>query len=305
MKFFNDLRKNLALLLMAIPGMVWYICICYVPMFGIIIAFKDYRFNKGIFGSEWVGLKNFQYLFSTSDAWLITRNTVLYSILFIVLGMCTAVLFAIMFDALGKRRINRINQTVVLFPHFISWVVGSYFVFTLLSADMGVLNKILGVFGVEPINWYSEPKYWPFLLPVFYLWKHVGYSSIIYYSNIRGFDTEYYEAARIDGATWMQSVRYITLPLLIPILTIMFILNIGGIMHSDFGLFYLVTKNSGMLFSTTATIDTYVYNGITAAGGGNMSATAAVAFYQSIVGFILVLTSNAIVRKVSAENAMF
>lgn len=305
MKFFKDIKKNISLLLMALPGLGWFVAFCYVPMFGIIIAFKDYRFNKGIFGSDWVGLKNFEYLFKTSDAWLITRNTILYNVLFIILGMFTAVLFAIMFDALGKRKINRINQTVVLFPHFISWVVGTYFGFTLLSADMGVLNKVVEAFGGEPINWYSEAKYWPFILPLFYLWKHVGYSSIIYYSNIRGFDTEYYEAARIDGATWFQSVRYITLPLLIPILTIMFILNIGGVMHSDFGLFYLVPKNSGMLFSTTATIDTYVYNGITAAGGGNMGATAAVSFYQSIIGFVLVLTSNLIVRRISPENAMF
>ncbi len=290
---------------MSIPGMAWFILICYVPMFGIVIAFKDYKFSQGIWGSEWIGFKNFEYLFKTSDAWLITRNTIVYNVFFIILGMATAVLFAIMFDALGKRKINRINQTVVLFPHFISWVVGSYFVFTLLSADMGVINKLLGVFGIEPINWYSEPKYWPFILPVCYLWKHVGYSSVIYYSNIRGFDTEYYEAARIDGATWGQCTRYITLPLLIPILTIMFIINIGGVMHSDFGLFYLVPKNSGMLYATTATIDTYVYNGITSSGGGNFGATSAVAFYQSIIGFLLVITSNAIVKKVSPDNAMF
>lgn len=305
MKFIKDIRKNWSLLLMALPGIAWFILMHYVPMFGITIAFKDYKFSKGILGSEWVGLRNFEYLFKTNDAWVITRNTVLYNILFITVGAFIAVFFAIMYDALGKRKINRINQTVALFPHFISWVVGSYFVFTLLSADMGVLNKILGVFGVEPINWYSEPKYWPFLLPVFYLWKHVGYQSIIYYSNIRGFDTEYYEAARIDGATWSQCLRYITIPLLIPIITIMFILHIGSIMHSDFGLFYLVPKNSGMLYSTTATIDSYVYNGITASGTGNLSATSAASFYQSVVGFILVLTSNAIVRKVSPENAMF
>lgn len=305
MNFIRKLKKNFSLLLMSVPGMAWFILICYVPMFGIIIAFKDYRFIDGIFGSEWIGFKNFEYLFKTADAWLITRNTILYNVFFIILGMGSAVLFAIMYDALGTRKINRVNQTISLFPHFISWVVGSYFVFTLLSADMGVLNKILGVFGVEPISWYSEPNYWPFILPVCYLWKHVGYQSIIYYSNIRGFDTEYYEAARIDGATWGQCMRYITLPLLIPILTIMFIINVGGVMHSDFGLFYLVPKNSGMLFNTTATIDTYVYNGITAGGNANFGATSAVAFYQSIIGFLLVISSNAIVKKISPDNAMF
>ncbi len=305
MKFFRDIRKNKSLLLMALPGMAWFFAFCYMPMFGIVIAFKNYRFIDGIWGSEWIGFKNFEFLFKTADAWIITRNTIFYNVFFITLGMCTAVLFAIMFDALGRRKINRINQTVVLFPHFISWVVGSYFVFTLLSTDMGVLNKILGAFGVKPINWYSEPKYWPFILPVCYLWKHVGYQSVIYYSNIRGFDTEYYEAAKIDGATWGQCMRYITLPLLIPILTIMFIINIGGVMHSDFGLFYLVPKNSGMLYTTTSTIDTYVYNGITSAGNASYGPTSAVAFYQSVVGFLLVITSNAIVKKVSPDNAMF
>jgi len=303
MKFIKDVYKNRILLLMTLPVVIMIVLFKYCPMFGVVMAFQNFKFSTGIFGSDWVGFKNFEFLFKTADAWLITRNTLLYNITFIALGMMCAVALAIIYDMLGKSRLNRINQILVLFPHFISWVVGSYFVFALLSYDKGLLNSVISFFGGERINWYNEPKFWPFILPIAYLWKQVGYSSIIYYSNIKGISLEYYEAAKIDGAGWMQQVRFITLPLLKPILIVMFILNMGTIFGSDFGLFYLVTRNSGSLYAVTSTIDTYVYNGLMS--GGNLGMSAATGLYQSVVAFIFVMTSNAIIRKVSPEDAMF
>lgn len=302
-KFLQNFKKNKSLLVMSLPGLLWFFAFCYLPMFGIIIAFKDFKYSDGFLGSKWVGLKNFKFLFQTSDAFIITRNTLLYNIAFICLNIISAVSLAIIFDMLGKSKLNKLNQTVVLLPHFFSWIVVSYFVFSILSMDKGIANNIITAFGGKRINWYSEPKYWPYILFITNEWKRIGYASIIYYSNIRGFNQEYYEAARIDSATWFQLIWYITIPLLKPIVTIMFLINMGSIMHSDFGLFYIIPKNSGMLYSVTSTIDTYIYNGIT--GIGDMGSTAAAGFYQSVIGFLLVVATNAIVKKISSENALF
>ena len=303
MKFLKDLNKNKSMLLMALPGMAWYILLCYVPMFGIVIAFKNFNYVDGIFGSPWSGFENFKYLFSTTDAFVITRNTILYNAWFIVFGIVHAAFIAILFDMLGKTKLSRINQTVVLLPHFLSWVVASYFTFGILSVDKGIANQIVRFFGGENINWYAETKYWPFIIAVCREWKAVGYASIVYYSTIRGFDVEYYEAAKIDGANWFQSITRITIPLMKPIITIMFILNIGSVMRSDFGLFYIIPKNSGLLYSVTSTLDTYIYNGMT--GLGDMGSTAAAGLYQSVIGFILVVGSNFVVRKISPDDALF
>jgi len=303
MKFIKDLNKNKTLLLMALPAVLWYIAFCYLPMFGIVIAFKNFNYVDGIFGSPWAGFSNFKYLFSTSDAFVITRNTILYNAWFIVFGAIHASFIAILFDMLGKTKLSRINQTVSLLPHFLSWVVASYFVFGVLSVDKGIANQIVRFFGGDNINWYAEPKFWPFIIAICREWKAVGYASIVYYSTIRGFDVEYYEAAKIDGANWFQSITKITIPLMKPILIIMFILNIGSIMRSDFGLFYIIPKNSGMLYSVTSTLDTYIYNGLT--GLGDLGSTSAAGLYQSVIGFILVIVSNMIVRKVSPEDALF
>ena len=250
-----------------------------------------------------MGFKNFEFLFRTNDAFVITRNTILYNVSFIFLNMAFSIALAIIFDAMGRSKLVKFNQTVSLLPHFLSWVVVTYFVYAILSPDKGIANKILSVFGVERISWYSEPKYWPFILMIGYLWKHAGYSSIIYYSTVRGFSQEYYEAARIDGATWFQQVRYITLPMLTSIVIMMSLISLGQVMYSDFGLFYLVPKNSGMLYSVTSTIDTYVYNGMT--NLTNMGATSAVTFYQSFIGFILVISFNTLVRKISPDDSLF
>lgn len=303
MKHLKRFKENKTLTLMALPGALWYILFAYLPMFGLIIAFKNYRFADGILGSTFVGLDNFEILFRTKDAFVITRNTILYNVAFIFLNMFFSIVMAIIFDAMGKNKLLKFNQTVVLTPYFLSWIVVTYFVYAILSPDKGIANKIITFLGGKAVNWYSEPKFWPFILIFCDIWKRAGYNSIIYYSTIRGFSTEYYEAARIDGATWFQQVRYITLPLLSSIVVLMSMINLGHIMFSDFGLFFLVPKNSGMLYSATSTIDTYVYNGMR--NLTNMGATSAVSLYQSFIGFVLVLTVNWIVRRKSPENALF
>ena len=302
-KFFKDIVKNKTRLVMTLPAVLYYFCFSYMPMFGLVIAFQNFNLRKGVFKSEFVGLKNFEFLFTTEDAWLITRNTIGYNLLFIVLGMFIACCLAIILDILGRNKVTQLSQTIVLFPQFVSWMAASYLVLAFLDADKGMLNQVLAMFGGQPIDWYTTPTYWPIILVICNLWKNLGYDSIIYYSTIKGFSGDYYEAARIEGATWFQQIRYITFPLMKSILIIMGILKIGGIFASDFGLFYLVTRNSGALYSVTQTIDTYVYNGMMS--GGQQGMTAAVGFYQSIVGFLLVLGTNAIVRKVSPEDAMF
>lgn len=303
MNTLKKIKQNKALLLMALPGLAWYIVFCYLPMFGTVIAFKQFDYSKGIFGSPWVGFENFKYLFATSDAMVITRNTILYNAFFIAWNILSSVTIAVVFNMLGKTKLNRFNQTVLLLPHFLSWVVASYFVFAILSVDRGVANKIIVALGGERINWYAEPKFWPLILFLCNEWKKIGYSSIVYYSTIRGFDTTYYEAAKLDGATWFQTIIHVTLPLMKPIITIMLIINMGSVMYSDFGLFYIIPKNSGMLYSVTSTIDTYIYNGMT--GIGDLGSTAAASLYQSLVGFILVMGTNLIVKKISPENALF
>lgn len=305
-KFARDLGRNKVYLLMLLPGVIWFILFAYVPLFGISVAFKDFDYAKGIFYSDWIGLKNFEFLFKAKDAYVIIRNTLLYNVVWIPLTIFCAVTFAVMFDVLAKKKLNiwtKTTQTLSLMPYFLSWIVVSYFVTGLLDFDKGVVNKLLISLGMEPVNWYFEADKWPFILTIAHMWKGVGYSCIIYYSTIRGFSPEYYEAAWIDGANWYKQLRYITLPLLRPTITIMFILAIGSILSSDFGLFYFIPKNSGMLYSTTSTLDTYIYNGMTA--GGDFALTGAANFLKSVTGFVLVLITNAIVNKISPDNALF
>ena len=300
MKFIKQVKQNGPLILMAVPGIVYLLMFSYIPMFGLLVAFKNFNFAQGIIGSPWAGLNNFKFLIMSGDAFTILRNTILYALFSLIVIKIIEIFLAILYDSLSKSKLNKFNQTVSILPHFLSWVVIAYFAQALLDADKGIFNQILGT----KIQWYSEPKYWPFILMSFQIWKTVGYGSIIYYSNIRGIDSELYEAARIDGATWWQQVKYITIPLLTSIIVIMFIMGIGGILHNDFGLFYNLPKNSGALYSATQTLDTYIYNGITLAGS-SLGMTSAASFFQSTVGFLLVITANGIIRKISPDNAMF
>ena len=298
----SKVRRYLPFYLMALPGLVYLFINNYMPMGGLILAFKNYSARKGIWGSNWAGLKNFKFLFATQDAWTITRNTLCYNIAFIILGTILSVTIAILLSEV-KAKAAKFYQSFILLPHLISWVIISYLVFAFLSAESGFINNtILAALGKEGINWYSEAKYWPVIIVLVYLWQSTGYTSIVYYASVVGFDKGYYEAAELEGAGPWQKIRYITLPLLRPVIITMVMLSVGRIFYSDFGLFYQVPMNQGALYSTTNTIDTYVYRGLLQMGNVSMSAAAGV--YQSIVGFILVLGANLLVRKIDRDSAL-
>ncbi|WP_238650371.1 ABC transporter permease [Paenibacillus piscarius] len=300
----KDILRNKVLLFMVLPGTLWFLFFSYLPMAGTVIAFKEYRFSRdgfwaSIINSKWVGWDNFKFLFSTNDAYLITRNTLLYNIAFIVLGLILSVLMAVVLSEIANKKLAKFYQTGMFLPYFLSWVVVGYFAFSFLSSERGLLNAMFG----SNISWYSESKYWPFIIIFVFLWKAVGYNSVVYLAAIMGIDKSLYEAAMIDGASKLQQIRSITLPMLKPIIIIMTLLAIGKIFYADFGLFYQVPRDSGTLYSVTNVIDTYVYRGLKTTGEIGMSTAAGL--YQSVVGFILVLTSNYIVRKFDKDSALF
>lgn len=297
-------RKYIPLYLMMLPGLTYLFINNYMPMSGLVVAFKKFNAHKGIFGSPWVGFANFEYLFKTQDAWIITRNTIGYNFAFILINTILAIAVAIILSELMGSKMKKLYQSAILLPFLISTVIISYLVFAFLSAENGFINNtILPMLGLDSVTWYGEPKYWPFILILVSAWRMVGYSCIIYLATIIGFDRGYYEAATIDGASKMQQIRFITLPLLKPVIILLTMLAIGRIFYSDFGLFYQVPQNQGALYSTTNTIDTYVYRGLLQLGNISMSSAAGV--YQSLVGFILVMGSNLLVRKIDRESALF
>lgn len=300
----KNCKRYIPLFIMMIPGLCYLLINNYMPMFGLVIAFKNIDYTKGIWFSDWIGFKNFEYLFRSSDAWIITRNTILYNVAFIIINTIVAILLAILLNEIKNRFLSKVYQTIILLPFLMSMVIVSYLVFSGLSTDTGFLNKtILPILGMEPISWYSEPKFWPFILTIVNTWKGTGFLCIIYLASIVGIDTEYYEAATLDGATKWEQIKYITLPLIKPVVIMMTILAVGKIFNSDFGLFYQVPMDSGALFNTTNVIDTYVYRGLLKLGDVGMSSAANL--YQSVVGFILVILSNAIVKKYSKDDALF
>ncbi len=300
----KKLKRYRALFLMLIPGMIYLFINNYMPMFGVVIAFKDINYAKGILGSDWIGLKNFEYLFKTSDAWIITRNTILYNGAFIVINTVLAIAVAIMLNEVKKKLASRFYQSAILLPYLISMVVVGYLGLSLLNVENGFINKqLLPLLHIEPIAWYTEARYWPYILTIVNIWKNVGYLCIIYLAAIIGIDHEYYEAATIDGASKWHQIRSITVPLIMPTIVIMTLLAIGRIFYSDFGLFYQVPLNSGPLQPTTDVIDTYVYRGLMTLGDIGMSSAAGL--YQSLVGFVLVLAANYAVSRKNKDQALF
>ena len=289
---------------MMIPGLLYILINNYLPMAGLAIAFKNVNYSVGIWKSPWVGLQNFKYLFATKEAFVITRNTLLYNIAFIVIGVIVAVTVAVLLNEIAAVKAKKFYQTVILIPYLISMVVVSYLVYALLNTESGFINKsILEPLGLTKIAWYSSPQYWPVILILVQVWKTFSYNSIIYLATLVGFDKSYYEAAMIDGASRWQRIKCITLPLLKPTIIVMVLMSIGKIFYSDFGLFYQVPMNQGVLYDVTNTIDTYVYRGLIQFNNIGMSSAAG--FYQSIVGFICVLTANFVVRKFDRDNALF
>lgn len=297
-------KKYIPLYLMMIPGAVYLLINNYLPMTGIVMAFKRYNFKDGIYRSPNVGFDNFKFLFKTKDAWIITRNTICYNLAFIILGTIVAITVAVLLNEVRSSKIKKIYQTVILLPFLISIVIVSYLVYAFLNEGTGFINNsILKVLGQDPVSWYSSAKYWPAIIVIVYLWKSFGYNCILYYSNLVGIDRGYYEAAAIDGAgCWKQTI-HITLPCLKPTIIILTLLNISKIFYSDFGLFYQVPMNQGALIDVTNTIDTYVYRGLVQSNNIGMSAAAGL--YQAFVGFVLVVAANLIVRKIDKDSALF
>ena len=307
-KFVRTLRENFIFLLMVLPGAAWLILFFYIPVFGNIVAFKAYHitgegFIDSVMKSKWVGFDNFKFLFSSKDAYIITRNTVLYNLGFIFLGLIVSVGIAIIFSELRSKRVVKVLQTSMLFPYFLSWVIISFFTDAFLNVDKGLVNHILTSFGMKAINFYSELWIWPALLLFLGIWKGFGYSSVMYYATIMGIDPTFYEAATVDGASKWQRIRNITIPQLSSLITVLTILAVGNIFRADFGLFYQIPHNAGALYSVTNVIDVYVYNGLTKSG--HIGMTAAAGLYQSVVGLVLVLISNIIARRIDKNAALF
>lgn len=301
-------KDDMELTIMAVPTLIWFLLFSFLPMFGVLIAFKNFRISGGGFidsflKSEWVGLKNFQFLFSTHEAFIITRNTLLYNITFIILDILVPVTFALMLHELRSQRTAKIYQTILFLPYFLSWVVVSSFLYAFLSPDKGLVNQIINWAGGNNVSWYTTTKPWPWLIIFIRTWKEMGYGTVIYLASLTSIDTTYYEAAVLDGATKWQQTRYITLPLLRSIVVIMLIMATGKIFNASFGLFYQVPRDSGALYQVTNVIDTYVYRAMM--GMGEIGMSAAAALFQSLMGMFMLLGSNWLVRKVDDENALF
>ncbi len=312
----GEIKRHIAFLTMLLPGMTFLACFNYLPMPAIILAFKRYQLakppkdfwiqNKFVYSlfvdNEWVGFSNFKFMFNTPDAWMVVRNTVGYNLVFMALGLVLAVGLAIIINELNNRFAAKLYHTILFMPYFISWIVVAYLVYAFVSAK-GVFNQVLTAMGQPTINWYSEAKYWPFIFVFCNIWKYTGNNSIIYLATLSGFDQELYEAAAIDGATKWQQIRLITLPLLKPTAITLFLFAVGRIMKGQFELFFQLVRTNGVLFPVTDIIDTYVFRSITTNFDTVMSTAAG--FYQSLFGFVLIMTINTVIKKIKPEYALF
>lgn len=294
--------SNWNLMLLAIPGLIFLIAFYYLPLFGLVLPFKRLDYSKGILNSPSVGFKNFEFFFKSQDAWRVTRNTLALNFLFISVTLILAIILALLLFELPKNRV-KVYQTCMFVPYFISWIVASYVLYALLNPQTGMVPHLLKEAGKTVPNFYNERKYWPFFLIASYVWKNVGYMTLLFYTSLMGMDSGYIEAAAIDGAGKFKIALHISLPYLKPVIILMALLQIGKIFYADFGMFYFLTRDSGTLYAVTDVIDTYVYRALRVTGDVGMSA--AVGLYQSIVGFILVLTSNLVVRKIDKDSAIF
>ena len=299
----RQVKKFLPFYLMALPGIIYLIINNYMPLVGLQVAFKRFNYGKGLWGSDWNGLQNFEFLFSSNSAERIIRNTLLYNIAFILLGIAVGVAVAVLLNEVRQKRALKTYQTGILLPYLMSMVIISYLAYVFLSTNTGVVNGLIRRLGGENINWYNSPQYWPGLLIFINLWKNLGFNMILYYSSIVGFSQDYYEAAELDGATKWQQIIRITLPLLRPTIITLLILQLGQIFRSDFGLFYQVPMNQGALFEVTDTIDTFVYRALLKTPNIGMSSAAG--FIQSVVGLVFILAANGVIRKLSPSDSLF
>lgn len=307
-RFRSSFKKQWVFYTMMIPGLFLIILFCYIPLPGILLSFKDYTPVDGILGSAWIDpwYKNFEFFFKSDVAKTITFNTIFYNLVEGVTVTVCSVALAIMMFEIGNKYVTATYKGIILLPTFLSWIVIQYVVFAMLSPDRGVVNNIIVSMGGQPIEWYSEPVYWRFIMPFAYLWKNIGYYSVFYVAAIAGIGNDYFEAAQLDGASKWQQIKYITLPLIRPTMIILCLMWVGKIFSAGFGDwngFMNITNNSSMLYPATDVIDTYVYRALQQMYDYGMST--AVGLYQSIIGFVLVLVSNMVIKKIDPDSAMF
>jgi putative aldouronate transport system permease protein len=291
------------LLLMCTPAILFFIFFSYVPLPSSYIAFTRFNYNSGIFGSQFVGLDNFKFLFTSGILWQLLRNTVLYNLAFIIIGNVVQMAVAILLNEVGSRYFKKITQSVLFLPYFISAVLVSLLVYNLINYDFGFLSNVIRSSGGEMPKFYSMPKAWPFIIVIVNLWQTTGYGSVVYFAAIMGIDVSILEAAKVDGANAFQRIRYITLPSLKPTFVILLLFAVGSIIRGNFGLFYNLVQNNSTLFSTTDIIETYVYRSML--NNFNFSQGSAVGLFQSVVGFGIVMACNAVVKKLEPDNALF
>jgi putative aldouronate transport system permease protein len=302
--FMKTVRRYKVFYFMMLPAILILLFNNYLPMMGVLIAFKNINYTDGYIHSPWNGINNFKFLFDTAVAWEITRNTLVYNVIFIIMNLVMGVTLAIMFSEMRNKWLAKFHQSTMFLPYLLSWVVIGYLVFAFLGAEHGLLNTwLFPKLGWDPVEWYSNSKYWPYILPIVNTWRNVGYFAVIYLASMLGVDPEYYEAALIDGATKRQQIFQITIPLIRPVIIVMTLLQIGRIFYADFGLFFQVTQNAGAIYPATQVIDTYVYQTFIVMGDIGMSSAAGL--YQALVGFLLVLATNLVIRKISKEDALF
>jgi putative aldouronate transport system permease protein len=293
---------NWGLFVLGIPGLIFLFAFYYIPLFGLIIPFKRMDYAKGILRSPWVGFKNFEFFFKSQDAFRITRNTLVLNFMFIILILVISVALALLLFELPRRQV-KIYQTCLFVPYFISWVVASYVLYAIINPALGLIPMIYKNLNLSPPDFYFTAAYWKIILPVSYLWKNLGYNILLYYAALMSIDANQFEAAAIDGANKLQITFRISIPFLVPLITLLVVLNIGRIFYADFGMFYFLTRDSGRLYPVTDVIDTYVYRALRITGDIGMASAAGL--YQSAVGFVLVLCSNLVVRRINRESAIF
>ena len=301
--FLYEFKKNKALFAMLIPATAIIIIFAYLPMSGLVLAFKNYRFDLGVFGSEWNGIENFRYLFSSGTGLLITKNTILYNLVNLITSQILAIAIAIFVSEINKKLFKKVSQSLIFLPYFISWVIVGTFVYAIFNYETGLLNNMITSAGGEAINVYSMPGIWPVIICCFNAWKWCGYNSVIYIAAITGVDAEIYEAASVDGATIAQRIKNITLPSIFPTVITMLLLNVGRILRGDFEMFYQIVGNNGQLYNATDVIDTYVFRSLLQSS--NLGMSAAASFYQSLLCFIIIMIVNTVVKHVNEDYALF
>ena len=301
--FIREIMKYKILWIMALPSIIYFLLFSYVPMFGAVLAFKKYDYALGILKSPWCGIENFKFFFNSGQALLVTRNTFLYNLVFIFLGNIMQMITAIFLSEIKNKKIKKTAQTFVFFPYFISWVIVGAFLYNIFSVDYGVMNSILKGLGMQPVNVYNTPKYWPFIISIIEIWKGLGYGSVVYLAAVTGIDTSVYEAAEIDGASLIQRVMYITVPSLRATMIMLILLGLGRVFRGNFDMFYQLVGNNGLLYNYTDVIDTFTFRTLLFSNDIGMSS--AVGLYQSVLCFVFIMLANAVIKKIDSDSALF